>query len=347
MAHWLDVYLAPALKRFGKLVKGHDLTVRDLFNMQLTCAYELVSLGGSEFCQLFDGERRSRDSSKLRRLTSPSPTESEWRGFEYAHDIMFFDIFSFGQPAQAALGLVSRRMLRRVRANVLKLTFHEQGWVQEWLARVTNTPITEFNSTTNSSYHTPDLFPLDQSIYVDATHDTIISAVITTLNFTSFAASGPLPSDHIPVNLSFKTSSISPFAANLHSQIVSCDGKRLVRWILNDGVVPLEHITECEETGVEGAGSGQGWCGLTEFVSATRERANSISFAYDCCEFHLAPPRPQLTSLYNSGAVQAGSRADPRRPPSPSLSIASRSAKAGSMGLADDGADGREEQHCL
>lgn len=31
--------------------------------------------------------------------------EDEWRGFEYAHDIEFWYIFSFGQPSQAALGL--------------------------------------------------------------------------------------------------------------------------------------------------------------------------------------------------------------------------------------------------
>lgn len=41
--------------------------------MQLLCAYELVSLGGSAFCSIF--------------------TEEEWRGFEYAHDIEFFDSY--------------------------------------------------------------------------------------------------------------------------------------------------------------------------------------------------------------------------------------------------------------
>lgn len=147
----------------------------------------------------------------------------------------------------------------------------------------------EFNSTTNSSYHSPDLFPLDQALYVDASHDTILSSVITTLGFNSFASSGPLPADHIPANLSFVTSSISPFAANLHSQIASCgdDKRRFVRWILNDGVVPLSHIPGCsaEDTkGTAGVGAEQGWCGLQEFVAATRERANSIDWAYDCCE---------------------------------------------------------------
>lgn len=38
--------------------------------MQDLCAYELVALGGSEFCDLF--------------------TEEEWKGFEYQNDLAFF-----------------------------------------------------------------------------------------------------------------------------------------------------------------------------------------------------------------------------------------------------------------
>lgn len=125
--------------------------------MQLLCAYELVSLGGSAFCSLF--------------------TEEEWRGFEYAHDIEFYDAYcgcpssqigraraarltvlfpgdllaAFGQPAQAAMG---------------------KGWAQEWLARTFNQPLSDFNSTTNSTLHSEQYFPLEQNLYVDATHDT-------------------------------------------------------------------------------------------------------------------------------------------------------------------------------
>ncbi|GAA5863691.1 hypothetical protein JCM8547_003694 [Rhodosporidiobolus lusitaniae] len=255
MAQWGEVYLKDALARLKPLVEGVELTVKDLFNMQLMCAYELVALGGSAFCPLF--------------------TEQEWRGFEYAHDIMFNDIFSFGQPAQAASG---------------------KGWVQEWLARTLKQPLSEFNSTTNSSYHTPEYFPLDQPLFVDATHDVIISAVITTLNFTTFSRSGPLPTTHVPDDLSFVTSSISPFAANLHSQLLSCpssslrpEGKdaRFVRWILNDGVIPLDNIPGCEA-------NDEGMCHLDAFVAATKQNLESIDWAYDCLEPYDLPAEPIL-----------------------------------------------------
>lgn len=38
------------------------------------------------------------------------------------------------------------------------------------------------------------------------THDTVIQNVVATLNFTSFAASGPPPLDHIPKHRSFISS---------------------------------------------------------------------------------------------------------------------------------------------
>jgi len=101
MAQWMKRYLEGARARLQEQVEGVELSHRDVFDvrpsfslagsclvrvgsfslvsslpapqMQLLCAYELVALGGSAFCSLF--------------------TEDEWRGFEYAHDIEFFDIF--------------------------------------------------------------------------------------------------------------------------------------------------------------------------------------------------------------------------------------------------------------
>ncbi|KAK4699178.1 hypothetical protein P7C70_g7086, partial [Phenoliferia sp. Uapishka_3] len=256
LPEWIAIYLKDALVRLQAEIEGFELTLADLFNMQQMAAYEVVALGGSRFGDIF--------------------TEEEWEGFEYGMDLLFWYGYSFGNPAQAAVGL---------------------GWVQEWLARVTRVPIIEFNSTTNSSYHTSEYFPFNQKIYVDATHDTslsplfchplsflatnaprtVISAIITTLNFASFASSGPLPSNFVPKNRSFDTSRIAPFAANLVSQIMSSPGKttsgKAVRWLLNDGVVPLDHIEGCGKDGL---------CDLDVFVEATRNAANEIDWAHDC-----------------------------------------------------------------
>jgi hypothetical protein len=122
----------------------------------------------------------------------------------------------------------------------------------------------------------------------------VISAVIVSLGFSSFARSGPLPTDHIPRNLSFVTSSISPFAANLHSQVLSCPDSplakpgrsRFVRWILNDGVVPLDSIDGC-------VSNDDGMCELHTFVRATQRRLEEIDWAYDC-RASASPSLPRI-----------------------------------------------------
>jgi hypothetical protein len=45
------------------------------------------------------------------------------------------------------------------------------GWVSELVARLTHTPIEVHNTTTNATMHDSIRFPLDQSIYVDSTHE--------------------------------------------------------------------------------------------------------------------------------------------------------------------------------
>lgn len=246
---WLDTYLTPARGRLQEDLEGIELTTTDVWSMQAMCAYEMVALGGSAFCELF--------------------TEQEWEGFDYYSDLQFWYMFSFGQPAQAALGL---------------------GWVQEWLARATDTPLATFDSTTNASYHTTEYFPLQdkQSIFVDATHDTVISSIIATLGFKSLTATGPPPATHIPSDRSFVTSHISPFAANLHSQIISCPAEKSgaertkwVRWVLNDGPVPLDHLPVCD-TGKEL--EEVGFCELGPYLEELQRTTKEIDWAYDCCE---------------------------------------------------------------
>ena len=50
------------------------------------------------------------------------------------------------------------------------------GWVQELVSRLTKTPLTTFDTSTNGILDSSNItFPLDQPIYVDASHDTVIS----------------------------------------------------------------------------------------------------------------------------------------------------------------------------
>ena len=49
------------------------------------------------------------------------------------------------------------------------------GYVQELVARLTHTPISVHNSSTNATLDdNPATFPLGQSLYVDATHEVVV-----------------------------------------------------------------------------------------------------------------------------------------------------------------------------
>lgn len=71
-------------------------------------------------------------------------------------DVTFWYGFGPGNPSTSAQGI---------------------GWIQEVISRLTQTRITEFGNTVNSTIVGSDVtFPLNQPIYVDATHDTTITA---------------------------------------------------------------------------------------------------------------------------------------------------------------------------
>lgn len=127
-------------------------------------------------------------------------------------------------------------------------------------------------------------------------------SVITALNFTSLAASGPLPTDHIPPNRvsslpknnlpqfltvfqSYIVSQLAPFASQLVAQVLSCPASEEpthIRFILNDGVMPLTGVHGCME-------DQNGLCELPSFLSGIYERMGQIDFAHDCFANYTMP----------------------------------------------------------
>ncbi|KAF5386917.1 hypothetical protein D9615_002003 [Tricholomella constricta] len=184
-------------------------------------------------------------------------TEEEWEGFNYALDLGFWYGSAFGSPVARVQGI---------------------GWIKELLARLTQTPITEHNSSTNSTLNdNPITFPLGQSLYVDATHEVVVLNIITALNLTNFAADGPLPYTHIPHNRAFRVSQLAPFATNLQFQLLECTSVpgQQIRIIINDGVTPLTGIKGCPE-------QRDGMCPVDAFVAAQKELMAETDWTYDC-----------------------------------------------------------------
>ncbi|KAG8894794.1 hypothetical protein FRB99_000985 [Tulasnella sp. 403] len=243
-AEWKGIYLKNATARLQGMLDGMDINVNDVYNFQMLCAYETVALGYSKFCELF--------------------TEEEWEGFEYALDLYFWYDSAYGYPLARAMGI---------------------GYVQELVARLTHTPISIHNSTTNSTLDdNPITFPLNQPLYVDATHEVVVLNIITALNLTNFAATGPLPSDHIPPNRSFISSQLAPFGTHIDFQ----HGPQ-IRIVINDGVTPLTGIKGCPE-------NKHGLCPVDTFVSAQKQIIAETDWAWSCKGDWTLPPGPEWTT---------------------------------------------------
>ncbi|KDR85316.1 hypothetical protein GALMADRAFT_218408 [Galerina marginata CBS 339.88] len=242
---WAQIYLQPTIKRLSKLIKGYQFTVTDLIAMHQLCAYETVALGFSEFCDLF--------------------TEDEWKSYEYFIDLQFWYGSGPGNPASSAQGI---------------------GYVQELVSRLTQTRITTFDSAVNASIVTnPVLFPLDQPMFVDVSHDTVLSTIFVAMNFTSLAANGPLPTDHIPKDQTYFVNQIAPFGSNLVGQVLSCPATSKpthIRWILNDGVLPLTGIKGCKS-------NSDGLCDLDAFIAGMKQRIEEVDFNFDCFGNYTVP----------------------------------------------------------
>ena len=121
--------------------------------------------------------------------------------------------------------------------------------------------------------------------------------VLTALNLSNFATNGPLPSDHIPTNRTFRTAYLSPFAANVQFQrtlhlacsplvsishavllVLACESapEPQIRIVVNDGVTPLDSVRGCP------AEDPHGLCPVSTFVSSQRETIGKTDWTWAC-----------------------------------------------------------------
>ena len=83
-----------------------------------------------------------------------------------------------------------------------------------------------------------------------------------------------------------------PFASNLVAQVMSCPASSPdpthIRFVLNDGVLPMVGMGGCPE-------DKNGLCPLPTFISAMQERIASIDFAFDCFANYSMPNPDDIT----------------------------------------------------
>lgn len=184
-------------------------------------------------------------------------TKSEWEAYEYDIDLQFQGDYGFMNPTGRAQGV---------------------GWLVEFLSRLNQTgftgPVTGQNTTldNNSTY-----FPTKQPIYADFTHDDVIHSVMTAMNMTQI--SDFLPTTQPNPNRRYRASRVTPFAARLVFEVLSCNEnnstQQYIRSKINEAVIPLNADQGC-------APRPDGLCKLSDFQDYQTKLVPTAKFDLVC-----------------------------------------------------------------
>ncbi|KAL6803681.1 histidine phosphatase superfamily [Trichoderma sp. SZMC 28012] len=185
-------------------------------------------------------------------------TEEDFLNYEYYYDLSFYYNNGPGSPVAAAQG---------------------KGYLQEFVARFTHS-FPAADSALNLTYDdNKTYFPLNQSIYADATHEVVVLDTLTAFNLTALFQGPPLSLSGNQKRNSFVASKIVPFATHFTTQILECPAQkptRQIRFLVNDAVVPIsDSYHGCPK-------NADGLCSFDHVVSILQKRIDEIDFDYDC-----------------------------------------------------------------
>jgi len=266
-AHWESIYLANAVERLNNMSTGFNWTTDFAYSAQELCPYETVALGFSDFCELF--------------------TYQEYLDFEQSIDIDFAGTYGFNSPTARAVGV---------------------GYVEEVLARLQdhliNTAEGSLNVTLDNMTST---FPLNQSLYLDFSHDVNIASVLTAFGLTQFGE-GLISNSTYQANRSMIVSHMEPFGARLDIEMIHSphpvaanrtssnnvylagNETTYLHFILNQRTIPLG-------ASIPGCGNRtDGWCEVNAFLAYEANALNVSNYNFACDGVYNAPYYGEITN---------------------------------------------------
>ncbi len=254
------------------MLSGLEWTVSDTYAAQTLCPYETAAYGFSRFCDLF--------------------TYDEWIGFGYSIDLSFSGNSGF-QSTTGVSPSPSPSWVLSVSPFLTEQRAVGIGYQQEVIARLKNHTLgysgSQINVTLDSN---TDTFPLNQSLYLDFSHDTNIVSILTAFGFKQFAdtllSPAAYPGDH-----NFTVAHIVPFGARLDIEIirapqpVAADRSsgaaargpetKYIHFILNQRTLPLgASFPECDAARVDG------WCELDTFLRVQEAMPDRAKYDEAC-----------------------------------------------------------------
>lgn len=185
-------------------------------------------------------------------------SQEDYLNLEYYYDLSFYYENGPGSPVAAAQG---------------------KGYLQEFVARFTGTYPTPESSLNETFDNNPTYFPLNQSIYADATHEVVVLDVLTAFNLTALFDGEPLSVTENTQQNTFVASKTVPFATHFTVQVLECPAyqpTKQIRFIVNDAVIPVNGTYPgCEY-------DADGLCSFDNVVSVLQQRLDEIDYDYDC-----------------------------------------------------------------
>jgi hypothetical protein len=232
---WLGVF-GPAIQtRLNNDLKGANFTLADVISFMDLCPFNTVASPTG----------------------SISPfcalfTSDEWKAYDYYESLGKYYGFGPGNPLGPTQGV---------------------GFVNELIARLTNSPVQDHTSTNRTLDSSPTTFPVDSRhvLFADFSHDNDMTGILAALG--ALNSTKPLSNTTLETPTQANGYSAAwtvPFAARVYFEKMTCGGKsrtgspgeELIRVIVNDRVLPLQ---QCN-------GDKHGRCTLSSFI-------NSLGFA--------------------------------------------------------------------
>ena len=226
-AAWTNVWLPKVVQRLQRALPNLNLTTFDVQALQNVCPFQSAYLG---------------HLSPFCAIFSLR----EWELYSYGQDLQQYENAGYGGSLGRAWSV---------------------GWVNELLARLTDSPVKDHTSTNTTLDANKETFPLGLPVYLDFTHDTQVASAIAVMGLLKDKLS---PTSYPQKDRLWNAAHIVPMGARIAVERLACKNKphKYVRVILNDAVLPLSGLKEC---GVQAQGrkhAAAGLCKVDDFVAS-------------------------------------------------------------------------------
>jgi len=230
---WLGTFAPPITKALNKGAPHANLTDTDTFNLISVCAFETVFREKkSKFCDLF------------------ASLNGAFPGFAYNGDLDKYYGTGYGQELGPIQGV---------------------GYINELLARLTNSPVKDNTQTNHTLDSDPKTFPLGRTVYADFSHDNQMIAIYAAMGL--FRQAKPLDPKKPSDKRTWRASSMVPFSGRMVVERLKCGRTPSVRILVNQEVQPLEFC----------GGDKHGVCTLNAFVTSQAYARNNGNGDFEKC----------------------------------------------------------------